>query len=213
MKNFVVFLSHYFRNPKAVGGFMGLSPAAANRLLKYVKNRPLNHPAYILEVGAGTGNVTRPLVNLLQKGDVLDIIEIDSHCCDILRKKYAGDPRIHIHNLSITDWHPPYKYDYIISTLPFNIFSPEFIQKVINLYRNLSTDSTICAYVEYIGLQKLNRLFAKRAARELISTRQRLIKEYHKHYLIEKSEVLANILPLHVYHMNLGKKHKTALHR
>ncbi len=204
IEGFVSFLSHYFRNPQAVGAVSALSPAVARRLLKYVKARP-DAPCKILEVGAGMGNITRPLVDLLRPGDLLDVVEIDQNCCQVLENSFQGDPRVCVRHLSIADWNPTYKYDFIISTLPFNVFPSDFLQNIITHYEELCMDNGMCAYVEYIGLQKISRLFSKQDKRLMIRKRSSMLKEYHKKYLIEKSQVFKNIFPCHVYHMQLSK--------
>ena len=206
MGNFIFFLSHYLRNPKAVGAVSELSPRVAKQLLKYVANRPHKGPSKILEVGAGTGSITRPLVDLLHKGDILDIVEIDSACCKKLAELFKNDKRVRVHNASITEFDPGYQYDFIISTLPFNTFPSDFVQKVVSLYKTIIKDDGMCAYVEYMGLQRINLLFSKKHEKQAIVSRKNLLREYHKKYLVEKNDVFTNFLPCHVYHMQLGKR-------
>lgn len=204
MKKKLFFLAHFLRNPKSVGALSALNKHVAKSLLSYLSNRDLNKTARILEVGAGTGSITKEIIDRLNPGDKLDVIEIDPDCCELLVEKFGDNPAVKVKCCSITEWKPNYKYDFIISTLPFNSFSVDFIKNIMDHYLTIGTKDCICTYVEYIGLQDLDFIFSKADNRNQIIERKDLLKNYQRQFLINKSDVFLNFLPCHVYHMKFS---------
>ena len=49
-------------------------------------------PARILEVGPGTGAVTRRILRLLRTEDRLDLVELNESFADLLRQRFQSDP-------------------------------------------------------------------------------------------------------------------------
>jgi phospholipid N-methyltransferase len=201
MYNF--FFKHFLRDPKNVGAIVPLSQRVAEQLVKYFEQRPPNKPWKILEVGAGAGNITKVIAKHMKAKDHLDIIEIDADCCSLLKRNYKNNPNVWINCLSILDWKPSYQYDFIISTLPLNSFSPQFVENILNHYQNISKKEAVCTYVEYIGLERLSLLFANKEKRDIILSRRKLLKNFHKNHLLKKRKVLTNFLPCYVYSIKL----------
>lgn len=203
MNKFILFLSNFLKDPKSVGAIVPLSECVIKQLVKCVKNRDPQKPCRILEVGAGIGNVTSSIMKLLSPEDRFDIIEIEPDSCEVLKNSFSQDSRVSIQCMSVIDWMPDYKYDYIISTLPLNCFEPSFVEEIFLHYQQMLKADGILTYVEYMGLQQINLAFSQGSKRELISKRLALLKGLQKRYLVEKREVFCNFLPCHVYHMNM----------
>lgn len=199
------FLRHFLRNPLNVGALVPLSARVTEGITKFLRKRNLSQPCKILEVGAGTGSVTEGIIATLQENDRLDLVEIDTECCKILKSKFGHDPRIIIHCLSILDWKPDYHYDFIISTLPLNSFPPSTVTKIFTLYESLSSEEGVCTYVEYIALAKLALFFSIGENKQANKLRRQILENIQNRYLIEKESVLTNFLPCHVYHLKLKK--------
>lgn len=197
------FFQHFLRDPKNVGAIVPLSQSVAEQLVKHLSERSDKKPWKILEVGAGTGSITQTIIANMKTQDRLDIVEIDRDCCSLLEKKFGKTKSVSVSCLSILDWAPSYHYDFIVSTLPMNSFSPEFVEKVLSHYQKIANKNAICTYVEYIGLEKLSLVFANKEKRETISSRRKLLKNFHKKHLLEKSKVFTNFLPCYVYHIKL----------
>lgn len=199
------FFRQLLQNPAPIGAVAPLSQKAAVSLTKYARNRSLDFPCKILEAGAGTGNVTQELIPTLQKGDSLDLVEIDKHFCKTLQDKYGGIPGVKIECLSIFDWNPAYKYDYIISTLPLNIFTPEQVLNLFKLYQKLLVSGGVCTYVEYMGLAKLGLFFSQGAAKKRNKERMKMLAEMRNKFLIEQEDIWTNFLPCRVYHLQFQR--------
>lgn len=206
MNRFLLFFSNFLKDPKSVGAVLPLSQSVIKELIKYIEKRDINKPCRILEVGAGIGNVSRAIIKSLGVNDHFDIIEIDKASCDLLNETFGNDPRVSIHCMSIIDWNPSYTYDFIISTLPFNLFEAEFVERIFSHYQKLLNRDGVMTYVEYVGLQQISLAVSKGAKRENVSKRLSLLEKMQSHYLIEKTDVFSNFLPCHVYHLSLCRE-------
>jgi phospholipid N-methyltransferase len=197
------FFQHFLRHPSNVRTMIPLSQSAADQFIKLLKMRSDSTPWRILEVAPGNGSVTKSIVSNMKEHDHLDVIGINPTCCDLLRARYAQDSRVSIHCMSIIDWHPGMHYDLIVSKLPINSFLPSLVAKVLKHYRHLGSQESICAQVEYIGLEKVKFMFAKAETRKVIKERRKILNTFFKHHLLEKKKVFANFLPCYVYHLKL----------
>lgn len=206
MNQFLLFLSGFLKNPKSVGAVVPLSQSVAKELIKYFDMRDAKKRYRILEVGAGIGNVSSTIRDSLNPNDQFDIIEIDPACCKLLNQSFGKDARISVHCMSIMDWNPAYTYDFIISTLPLNMFETQFVERIFSHYKKLLSPEGVMTYVEYVGLQQISLAFSKGDKRKNISKRVALLKDLQNHYLIEKKNIFSNFLPCHVYHMKLHQQ-------
>ena len=97
VRSYIDFFEHFIRNPKVVGAVAQFSDQVAFSMLEPLSSQPSDRPKRVLEVGAGMGNISQILQNHLHPHDHLDVVEIDSGCCQILRKRFLDDSRIRIH--------------------------------------------------------------------------------------------------------------------
>lgn len=205
MKDKITFLKHFLRNPTAVGAISALNDNVAKKMVKYLKSRDYSRPCRILEVGAGTGSITKKIVPELTEHDILDLVEIDPGCCKILEEEFKGEEGVKVISSSVLDWKPDYKYDFIISTLPFNSFQPSFVKSILRHYQEISASGCLCSYVEYAFLSKISQLFGDKKKKPQIRNRRQTLKNYRNKRLIEKQCELLNFPPCHIYHMNMGR--------
>lgn len=107
----------------------------------------------ILEVGAGTGNLTSIIKD--KAGEVI-AVEKDSHLVELLKKKFQKVQNIHIIEGDILDIELPY-FNKVVSTPPYNISS-----KLIFLLLNMDYEVIVLA------LQKdfAERLVAKPGSKD-----------------------------------------------
>lgn len=201
-----IFFRQFLKNPFNIGAAAPLSKRVAQNLIKFIKNRNRNAPCKILEVGGGIGNITSGIIAEMGENDLLDAVEIDPAFCALLQKKFGHDRRVNIHCLSILDWKPSYKYNYIISTLPMNMFPPDTVTQIFALYQHLLNEEGVFTYVEYMGLAKLGLLFSLGKTKKMNQERIYYIDRLQKDYLIEKVSIIANFLPCNIYHMKFNKR-------
>ncbi|MFF7991352.1 class I SAM-dependent methyltransferase [Kitasatospora xanthocidica] len=81
----LLFLAEALRTFHDTGALAPSGPELVNALVVPVTSRP-NRPISVLEVGAGTGVVTRRLVQVLRPGDRLHVVEANPRFADRLRE-------------------------------------------------------------------------------------------------------------------------------
>jgi phospholipid N-methyltransferase len=89
------------------------------------KNKPLR----ILEIGPGTGTLTKAIVASLRTEDQLDLVELNPHFTRLLRRKYSAD-NINVFYGDFIEYQPSASYDYIFSSIPYETI-PEQISEII----------------------------------------------------------------------------------
>src|SRR5437764_7592893 len=78
------------RNFRTTGAVLPSSPFLAKALVAPLAgSRP---PAYILEVGPGTGAVTKAIVRRMRPGDRLDAVELNPQFAERLRQRIKSEP-------------------------------------------------------------------------------------------------------------------------
>lgn len=211
MKNFLTFFYHFLKDPKGVGAVVPLSKTTSQEMIKHYLKRDKQQPCRILEVGAGIGNISHQIVLSLEPKDRFDIVEINHAYCEVLTKSFKSNPQVSVHNLSILNWSPPYTYHYIISTLPLNSFDVDIVEDVFEHYEALIEVGGVLTYVEYAGLQTLTKIFSNKKNREKMDKRRKFLKNIQDEFMIEKTLILRNFLPCHIYHLILKPHHDCEL--
>lgn len=202
------FTRTFYHDPVSTGSLLPSSSYLAEEitqpLKKLLKQKP--GPLTILEVGAGTGPFTDVIAALIRPTDHADIIEIDEECAQVLKTKYANKQNIHVHRLSVTDWKPSYKYDLIISGLPFNSMPRPLVEEILSHYQtHLITSKTQFSYFEYVlgaRAKKIYLALINREKKQDFDTLYNKVQQFAKHYNARSTIVWFNILPAYVHHMN-----------
>jgi phosphatidylethanolamine/phosphatidyl-N-methylethanolamine N-methyltransferase len=92
MKNQVAFLMAYLRNPSRVGA---IAPAS-RALVRSITAEANRHESHVLiEIGAGTGAITRALVQAGRTNQRLIVYERDPQFAQLLRKRW---PDVEVYN-------------------------------------------------------------------------------------------------------------------
>lgn len=83
----LMFLGKFLRNPRNVGSVIPSSRALAREMARAV---PVDPHAVVVELGPGTGALTRQVVEVLAPGERFLAIDIDPEFCDNLRRRWPG---------------------------------------------------------------------------------------------------------------------------
>jgi phospholipid N-methyltransferase len=221
------FFRGIMRNPKQVGAFTPCSVFVSQEITKWVarevQTRNNNHlqarsseqtqalyehssMLRVLEVGGGSGIFTNHLVKhleLLHDHEYqLDVLEIDSHYCDILNKRFAKYPHVHVYCVDATTWAPSYKYDYIISSLPFINMPVEVAHAMLTKYKKISTPGGIVSYVQLM-LANQRGTFLRGIEKEEFQKKVALLEGFNQEFEFERASVWLNITPAYVYHAHI----------
>ena len=87
MKDWLSFVQRMARNPRAVGAISPASPALAEAMAAQVD---LNRPGRVLELGPGTGAITRALVQRGLSAERVVAVEADPTFAAILRSRFPS---------------------------------------------------------------------------------------------------------------------------
>lgn len=82
---YLMFLGKFLRNPRHVGSVTPSSPALGREMARAV---PHNPDAVVVELGPGTGALTRHVLDVLQPGQRFLAVEIDPQFCARLRARW-----------------------------------------------------------------------------------------------------------------------------
>lgn len=185
----------------------------SGRLLARALARPVSRhkgPARILEVGAGTGAVTREILRHVRDDDRLDVVELNDRFVEVLRRRFDTEPlfqhaagRAQILHAPVQTVQAAEPYDYIISGLPLNNFSIELVEEIFqHLLRLLRPGGTLSWY-EYLWVRPLKMLVSSHQERRRVAEVGSLLKGYLKRYEVRCDTVFVNVPPALAHHLQL----------
>ncbi len=158
----LTFLREFIAEPNVVGALAPSSKPLAHALIEPFLNR--TEPARILEVGAGTGAVTRHLAPAIGTEDTIAICEIQPRLVSVLEESVLTLPqfqqarsegRLTVHACAVQEIEAQQPFDYVICGLPFTAFRPQDIREILRAMRRLLRPGGIFSYFEYVALRRL----------------------------------------------------------
>jgi phosphatidylethanolamine/phosphatidyl-N-methylethanolamine N-methyltransferase len=166
--------------------------------------------ARVLEVGPGSGAVTRLLVRHLQPGDTLDLVEINPHFAQQLEDRLQRDPEfkskkdaVRVIVAPIQDVKGESVYDMIFSGLPLNNFTPDEVRSIFGTLTRLVKPGGLLTYFEYTFIRTLKMPFAGRKERERLAMIGKMLDEYIRDCQVRRDHVLLNLPPATVRQLRL----------
>jgi phosphatidylethanolamine/phosphatidyl-N-methylethanolamine N-methyltransferase len=119
-----LFLKRFFSNPFQVASIV---PSSKTLIRRVISKMDFTGPRVIAEYGPGEGCHTREIARRLNPGSRLLLFELDAALCAHLRREFAGDPRVSVHNADcallpevLAGQNLPH-CDYVVSGIPFSI--------------------------------------------------------------------------------------------
>lgn len=185
------FLQELPKNFQEIGQLVPSSRVLAKRLSRAVDM--VDGPRRILEVGAGTGSVTKELLREMEEDDSLVVCEINPRLLEILKEELSENPRyqplvdrVEFHTMSVQDLAMIFEeqsFDCIVSSLPFTNFTPEIVTEILDLYEWLVKPGGTLSFYEYVGLRKVGQVFRSEEDR----VRVRRVHEVLENWKIERA--------------------------
>ncbi len=185
--------------------------APSSRFLAKAMTGPMvrrDRPGRILEIGPGTGAVTKQIVRLLRPEDCFDLVELNESFANLLRDRFEQDPhyrkvaeRSAVHVCPIQEFAATEPYDIIISGLPLNNFPAELVRSIFATYFRLLAPGGTLSYFEYMYVRPLRKLVSGSAERSRLSELDLIANEYLSRHRIDRSWVFVNMPPAWVQHL------------
>lgn len=192
------YLLYFFKDLKQVGAIAPSSKFLAKDLVAQLKKRlsanncsPLN----ILEIGAGTGPLTKQITKHLRPDDVLDIVEIHKKFYQIVKTKYRY-PNVHVHHTDILNFRPDKRYDFIFSSLPYENMPEEVSQSIWKKKLKLCNAGAYITYFKYLKFRNFKSDFE-----------EKVVNEYGQH----KKVVFLNLPPAKIYTLEINQNTESSI--
>lgn len=191
-------LLYFFKDLKQVGAIAPSSKFLAKDLVCQLREQ-LAHddcpPLNLLEVGAGTGPLTKQIAKLLRPQDRLDIVEIHKKFYQIVKAKYR-QPNIYTHHADILNFHPDREFNFIFSSLPYENMPEEISQKIWQKKLRLCTPQAYISYFKYVKFRDFKSDFE-----------EKVVQEYGQ----DKKFVLLNLPPAKVYTLEINEGNQNVI--
>ena len=175
-------------------------------------------PARILEVGPGTGSVTREILRTLQARDRLDLVEINARFINLLNERFDKEWQFRFYREQVRLIHSAVEqlpgeglYDFIVSGLPLNNFPVGMVRTIFRAYDRLLKPGGMLTYYEYVLIRHLKTPFVNRRERRRLLSVGRLVGGYIRDYQIRRQRIFINVPPATVRHLRLKPRAVPAL--
>lgn len=202
------FFQRYLRNPRSVGAIAPSSPGLSLALCE--PYRRCDRVVRLLEVGAGTGSVTRQLGRFLGPEDRLDICEINPVFGDILERDVLSHRnyrdavvrgRVRLLRQPVQEIEPTEAYDYIVSGLPFTAFELDEVAEIFELVQRHLKPGGVFSYFEYVGLRRTSAALSWGKKRHRVRSVSSFLSQTIKAHEFDRTTVLTNFPPAHARHL------------
>ncbi len=200
-----------FRQQYHTTGAIAPSSRSLARALSRFAARPQSTPRRILEVGPGTGAVTKALVEALGPQDRLDLVELNDRFVRRLRDRFEREPAFAAVGQRSRVLHQPVEtlpadapYDLIISGLPLNNFSVAAVEEILTTFRRLLSPGGTLSFFEYIAIRRARSMVSSGEERQRLRGIGQALGELFADGRIARDWVWPNLPPAWVHHVRLG---------
>ncbi len=204
LRNRLVFYREALRQSQEVGAFTHTSKVVADAIAEPIRRGPSGAPLRVLEVGAGTGALTRSIVERLEPGDRLDLIEINPEFVQVLHEQFgtrAGGPQVEIKQCDAELLPRDVQYDVIVSSLPLLNFTPEKVRSVFELYfEELLRPGGTLSYYDYWAKELRTFMVGPRERRRMKAVLD-VTKEFRRRYEVRDRLIPWNLTPALVHYL------------
>src|SRR5262249_19665653 len=149
LRNRIVFYRQALRSYREVGAFSFTSDAVSEAVVAPIRRN--GKPLRVLEVGSGTGAITRWIVRRLGEGDRLDLYEINPEFAKVLRAEFGSlsAPHVTVNEGDIEHLPTDARYDAIISSLPLMNMDPHKVERIFALLLERLEAEGVLSYYDY----------------------------------------------------------------
>jgi phospholipid N-methyltransferase len=195
-------LRRYLTAPATIGAIAPSSQRLARALAAPFLAR--TRPARVLEVGAGTGAITRFLGEHLRPGDELDVCELQPELAELLERDVLGvEPlasaqaagQVRLIRGSVEAIDAPGYYDFIVCGLPFTAFAAADVRRILAVIERNLTPGGVFSYFEYRGVRRLACTFRRGEGGRRVRRVSRLMDRRIAQHEIRRRAVWWNLPP------------------
>jgi phospholipid N-methyltransferase len=222
IREYLAVFGEFRRTYRTTGTLLPSSRPLSRALARYVRQgvpeSDDGSARRILEVGPGTGPVTRSIVEALRPTDQLDLVELNDTFVDVLRGRFDSEAPFQSVADQVRILHQPVQellgeppYDVIISGLPLNNFEVDEVEEILDVLRQLLAPGGTLSFFEYIAIRKAKAAISGsvqcRRLRGVAQAVGQLLAEGE----FKRDCVLTNVPPAWVHHVrNVGVRSEAA---
>ena len=147
MRDHLKFIAGFLRRPRAVGAVAPSSERLAREVLRHSN---LGGASTVVELGAGTGAITRKILDRVQPGARVIVVELDELHAGLLRERF---PRVRVchdsaeHLRAILRRHGCRRADVIVSGLPWASMPRPLRERIKSeVIASLEPDGRLCGF-------------------------------------------------------------------
>jgi phospholipid N-methyltransferase len=202
------FFREFRRHFRTTGAVLPSSRFLAGALTEPLRqSRPASR---ILEVGPGTGSVTRAIARRMGPRDRLDAVEINGHFVRLMRERIKSDKafrfcrdQIEVIHAALEDLVGDSVYDYIVSGLPLNNFPVAQVREIYAAYARLLKPGGTLSYYEYVFVRQLKWPLVDRRERRRLFRVGRVMRGFIREFQVRREQIFINVPPATVRHLQL----------
>lgn len=202
-----LFFREFLRNFHTTGAILPSGQRLAAALSRYVAV-PSANARTILEVGPGTGAVTRRIISDMGELDALDLVELNDSFVERLNARFRSEPafqavadRARVLHCPVEELPVEKKYDIIVSGLPLNNFSADAVERILAVLMHLLKSGGTLSFFEYIAVRRARTLISGRAERTRLRGIGRAMRAVLDPHEFRRDAVCLNAPPAWVHHV------------
>ena len=211
-----LFFREYLRNFHATGALLPSGRFLAAALARFVDRGSAGgkgtaavlEPRTILEVGPGTGAVTRRIIAGMGEGDLLDLVELNEAFVQQLNRRFQQEPafqavadRVRVLHCPVEELPHDRTYNVIVSGLPLNNFSAAVVEQILAALVGLLAPGGTLSFFEYIAVRRARALVSGRAERARLRGVAQAMQAVLNPHEICREAVWLNVPPAWVHHV------------
>jgi phospholipid N-methyltransferase len=167
----------------------------------------------ILEAGPGTGVFSDQIIRALRPGDELILCEVNSTFAEYLKRRLNEDPgwsprgsQIRVECSDIREFFAPGRFDFIVSGLPLNNFSPDLVHELLGGFVESLKPHGVHTFFEYQAVRSWRIRFGAKETRLRMTGIQKSIDSAIKNSTVARKSVFLNMPPAYAYEVRPHNK-------
>lgn len=198
------FLREFISSFHTTGAIAPSGKLLARRMTEPLESLP--GPRRILEAGPGTGVFSSRILSMLRPEDEFILCEINPEFAAFLKRRLKDDPmwagrsgQVRVECADVREFFAPGSFDFVISGLPLNNFSPDFVRELLDGFVGSLSPWGVYTFFEYQAIRTLKRRFAPRATARRMTAIQEAVDSLKLRGEVKRIPVYLNTPPAYAY--------------